>query len=70
MIKNNNKFRINHVPSRQAIPSKPEAHNFAALLGRVVQAVKEKAASAYSKLESKLTDTPAVFSVGKDDRQK
>jgi|688.fasta_scaffold364212_1 hypothetical protein len=66
MIKGNNKFRINHVSSKPALATKQEPATFSSIFNKVIKAVKEKAANAYSKFESKLTDTPAVFTLGKD----
>lgn len=66
MIKNN-KFRINHTSSKHPLPSPihstPTLANF---FSKAIQAIKDKNSTAIGKFESKLTDTPAVFSVGKD----
>lgn len=71
MLKNNNKFRINHTSLKNHIsPPKPDPPTLSNLFSKVIQAVKEKAVNAYAKFENKLTDTPAVFSLPKDEREK
>lgn len=71
MLKNNNKFRINHPSQKMPLQaSKQSSLTFINFLSKAIQAVKDKATNAFVKFENKLTETPAVFLIGKDEREK
>ena len=71
MSKNNNKYRIHANTSRLPHHAKPEGQDLKTFFAKAVEGIKEKAAVAYSKLEGKLSETPAVFALPhKDSKDK
>lgn len=71
MSKNNNKYRIHANTSRLPHHAKQEGESIKSFFAKAVEGIKEKAAVAYSKLESKLSETPAVFALHhKDSKDK
>lgn len=63
MSKNNNKYRIHANTSRLPHHAKQEGQGLKMFFAKAVEGIKEKAAVAYSKLEIKLSETPAVFAL-------
>lgn len=70
-MKNNNKYRIHANTSRAPQHAKAEGLGLKSFVAQAVEGIKQKAAVAYSKLESKLSETPAVFALPhKDSKDK